>query len=454
MSDNLNQARAILSRQQRVRNAYDNVVVSDLISKSESQSKERQQIENVTTASQNFVLKNDNVKNTVAVQSGQQKVYDAIRDVSSQYPTYHDALSDVRRRNSTKMISDNMEAYSYIDTDTKEEAPVSAVLSDPDKPSYLERQVQPVETSGDIFKIKNLYSRNEDINPYEYNYNNNVNNAPINTGDIVSFSDQGIITSTVSNYTMPRYYLVPSEQLVQKDPKTVTATPYKFGTTQETHSIVLNERSDLDNVATYRNYRYRYLYCFDNPVAQQRQIKTAAGFVSAPVNVNNCSYVELDADYAAGIEYYVIDDNDEIPILPHTVTYVEDEKLFFGLMPRFGIADPSNIVVKKNGILTNITTLQELEDFLIVSYDQAGSLDFENDNLYTISYTPNESAKRYFVKNDIIQIKGIQRVINNSVPQGIKNIKLLKYGNKNPWHLASFNSDTDYNPTNPLYRRG
>lgn len=452
---NLNQAQTLLTRQQRQKNAYDNIVMSALISQNNNKIQDKTQVNSVTTADKNFALKNDNVKNTIIVQSGQQKVYDAIKDVSSRYPTYYDALSDVRKRNSNTMISDNSVIYPYATiNNTASTTSTTPNLSDPDKPESTVNKQQSSLPQNTAFDIKTLYERNDDINPYEYNYSNSINGNAIDNNRVVSFSNQGIITGTAGNYSMPRYHLIPSEQLIQKEQYTSVMTPYKFRETQGFHNIITDDTETPSDIVTYRDYRYRYSYCFEQSMLEYKDIKQSAGFISSPIDVSSCSYVELDAEQTLGIEYSVIDGNKEVPILPRNATSIEDEKLFFGLMPRFSVTEPNNIIIKKNGTLTGITTIEDLESFLVTNPSQTSNIIFNSNNNYTISYKPNESSKRYFPKNNTIKLKCVQRVIFDEIPCNITAIKILKFGNKKSWNLASFDSDIDYNPANPLYRRG
>jgi len=454
MTFNLTDAKRLLAKQQRRRSAHNNLVISDLISKKNNEIKDKTQNSSVALADKNFVLKNDNVKNTITVQSGTQKVYNAIRDVSSRYPTYNDTLSDVRRRRNSKIISDNTNNYDYVTLPaTEQDSVISKVLSDPDKPNTVPDNSNESKRS-DIFNVRTLYERNTNVNPYEYNYSNSINNSNINLDRIVSFSDQGVITSTAGNYSMPRYHLIPADQLVQKEQYSSVMTPYSFNNIPSDFVVDLDEEEFVPNSRTYKDYKYRYSYCLNNPIMQYKDISKAAGFVSQPISVSSCSYVELSAEQTLGVEYYVIDGNVEVPILPRDTNYVKEEKLFFGFMPRFAVAEPNDIIVKKNGILTGITTMSDLETFLIANTVKGSGVSFDNNYSYTISYKPNESAKRYFPKSDIIKVKGIQRIIVDIIPCNINNIKILKFGNKRQWQLSSFESDIDYNPANPVNRRG
>ena len=136
-------------------------------------------------------------------------------------------------------------------------------------------------------------------------------------------------------------------------------------------------------------------------------------------------YIELMAHYNCGnnasVEFYIIDGNNEIPILPKSDVLVNNEKIFFGQSTRFLIdyeyyAAP---IIKKDGEVDQTLTLQN------AIKDPIGK--------YTIQYKPL-NAYQYKPSSSLLKVKTILRVYNDydAIPY-VDNIKIMKYGRGTLW---------------------
>ena len=160
--------------------------------------------------------------------------------------------------------------------------------------------------------------------------------------------------------------------------------------------------------------------------ASYKSFHDVSGILTNPIDTTNCRYVELDAKINetpnSSIEFSIYDGNTEYPILPKSITTIQDELMFSGLPTRFSIDTSSPITIKKNG------------DVFGVSY-----LDFDKDLLktsdrYTISYTP-VNPYRLAITNTSIRLKVVVRVYNEGYPPSIRNITIMKSGGILQWQI-------------------
>jgi hypothetical protein len=201
------------------------------------------------------------------------------------------------------------------------------------------------------------------------------------------------------------------------------------------------------NVRSGKQVRYRYSYGFDNIIAAQMSMNRTAGYISEPINVKDCLYIELNANIVDGVEYSIIDGKTETPILPLEQSFVKGERLFYGLMPRFFIVNPNDVIVRHNGETLGIGSLEDLELFLSVNNteQETGQSFFLREEIYTIDYEPDTRARIYYPKNDTIKVKIVQRILNpGDVPIPIESVTIRKHGNQSSWYLSSSDESPDY----------
>lgn len=446
-----------LYKKNRAQSAYNNVLQSILTSTFQNSLNNKQQSNRVATAAVKATATNETVAKVFTVKTGEQNVLSAVDSVVAQYPSYFDALTDIQKRSSNKITTGNFHPLEYKEVLVEgDDSSFTYVASDPDKPT-LSSAATASYTTHIGFNVNDLYNDTNNINPYQINYRNSNNGQPIPVGDILSYSDKGIVikNSDGSDTELPSYRFLPDGQVIADNnvsdgtDQQVTPVVFKdkiFG--QE----ILHTREVKSGIPVSKETRYRYLYMFSNMTLQNRVVNKVAGCSSELINVSDCDYFELSATVTDNVEYTVIEGNTETPILPKSVSYVNDEKLFFGLMPRFNIAEPDNIIVKRDNVTMSIKTKKDLELFLTANTTTT-DVPFSQDHNFTVSYKPAESAKRYFPKSDTIRIKIIQRC-NNGIPAAVTPVKILKYNSKTSWYLSSYDQDVYHNPNNPVIKWG
>lgn len=437
--------------------AYDNTINSAAIANSSQQITYK--INNDKVAAGDINATGNNIVKDVLVMPTQQRVLTAIDQIISKYPAYGDGAADISKRKSTTIVSDNDKNYSFlpiIDITTIKEPTV--VPSDPSKPDTVTFTVNQSDESR--FDISDIYQNTDNINMYENRYVDITSKQQILNADVVSFSDEGIVleTGVGTSKTMPTYSLIPSDYLEQStiinDDDFVKFSVHTIKDRTVTDDIY-HERVLGSDITSTEQTRYKYSYGISNVTAEYRNMVSAAGFISRPVTVVPNLFVELETDITYGIEYSIIEDEKETPILPKGLTEIIDEKLFFGMMPRFIILNPNDIIVKRNGIVTGITTQQQLELFLIADTitAQTGESSFSDDAVYTITYKPGENAGKYFPKTDTIKVKVIQRKPVNQEPEPVKSIKLLQAVTTGSIYLDNLRTTEEYNDSNDQIRK-
>lgn len=450
----------LLTQEDKNNKAYENIAVSNVISQRSKELSERSKAAKVSSGLINATGNDVIAKSIFVTDTGKQQISSAIESLTIKYPSYYDALHDIRTRSSEKLTSDNLSEYTFYDINNGPQIPAPTyVSSDPIKPK---EQVQlPDSTSKQIhkFNVKEMYPNTNNINLDENRYIDINTGHSINSNNAIYYSDEGIVeqTSVSNGEKLATYKFIPSDQIIQNT--TINTgdhtnfTLYRFQDKVTGHDM-LHERSVSKNVITSNEVKYKYPYMFDGITVERRNIFTVAGYVSKPIKVVTGSYVELAVDTVNNIEYSIIDGKDETPILPKDLTEIVDEKLFFGMSPRFTVMNPNDIIVKRNGSQIGITTLHELELFLTAdtSTDRTRESSYKNEYTYTITYKPAENARRYFPHSDSIKVKVIQRVPFEQLPQTIGTVKLLQYNNSEIWHLSSHAEDKDLDYFDPKLR--
>lgn len=190
---------------------------------------------------------------------------------------------------------------------------------------------------------------------------------------------------------------------------------------------------NIDSINTYKtnniesNYYCYYLFGFDNLILKQININNECYFCSDEINIGKLKdneYITLavnDSVINGNIEYYILDGNKAIPILPENKTFISDEKIFYHMDPRFNIDTNSNSYIKKNGEIIDSNFIEAVN---------------KNDtNLYTISYTPKFNNINKLL-NSKIRVKVIIRNYDiNSLAYNtfINSITIKKFGGGNLW---------------------
>lgn len=173
--------------------------------------------------------------------------------------------------------------------------------------------------------------------------------------------------------------------------------------------------------------KYNYLFGVDEiNVGSSIRPKNSC-FISNEIEIgylNEEDYIQLSSKYDTGlngsIEFYIIDGSNIKPILPIEENQVINEKIFTGIKTRFSIDNTKDIIIKENGIISNL------------SLDEV--FNSEKTNL-TITYTP---INPYSIKieNQSIKVKAILRVYEDNVSAPyIKEIAIKKFGGSALWEI-------------------
>ena len=139
-------------------------------------------------------------------------------------------------------------------------------------------------------------------------------------------------------------------------------------------------------------------------------------------------FLQLAVSDTAGefssIEYYIVDGNREVPILPVSEKYVYNERIFPETDLRFKIDDDlyseGVMKIKKDGMAIN-TSLSNVID--------------QYDGVYCVSYQQDPNVYSYTPINDSIKIKAVIRYYGNTldiIPY-INSINIRKYGGGTLW---------------------
>lgn len=182
-----------------------------------------------------------------------------------------------------------------------------------------------------------------------------------------------------------------------------------------------------------RTKKYIYYFGLDQVEAKNVQIDKTSCIVSSYIEVGNLGdedYIQIDASYYSdansSIEFYIIDGEKEVPLLPINTSSVEHESLFVNLFTRFDIDTSKPVVVRNNGTICSKPYLDVISKIDLWK-------DSSNRHEYTISYTPLGGVN-YKPINTKIQVKAIIRcytVTDN--PPYIENVCIRKYMKAGLW---------------------
>lgn len=167
-----------------------------------------------------------------------------------------------------------------------------------------------------------------------------------------------------------------------------------------------------------------------------------SGLISNFIVIDNCDYLTLltslkeqSKDEQYSLEFYLLDNNKEIPILPYNQMQVLYEKMFYNLETRFKINKNYQITVheKTKDGLTLYNTYANYDEYLTGTNSLNNMLKDKSKEL-VISYVPVD-AKRVKPTNNRIAIKLIKRIYAGKNPLKIDNIILNAHGGKLNWKI-------------------
>lgn len=171
--------------------------------------------------------------------------------------------------------------------------------------------------------------------------------------------------------------------------------------------------------------RYVYVIGIDSVNVEKRIPYKACGYITSEISVGSCSYIELSVkrnNESASIEYSILDNGNEIPIVPVEQDKITNEKIFPGLPLRF-TPTAGSLVIKKDGVETTLT-IEEYKSLSNLRYGEG----------YTADYIPSVGSSKYIPIGDKIKVKIVERC-GNSLPSVISSIVINKYGGKKVWNI-------------------
>lgn len=147
---------------------------------------------------------------------------------------------------------------------------------------------------------------------------------------------------------------------------------------------------------------YTYYLGLNNISIANRGYSKVSAIVSDSFDVAAGTKLKLKASVVipkyTSVEFSIIDGIKDTPILPQGITNIVDEKLFFQLPLRF---TGTNYSYYKNFVYAGATK---------------DALNMKNDSsLYTVSYTPDESAYTYMPEHSSVKVKTLFRVYKDDV---------------------------------------
>lgn len=170
---------------------------------------------------------------------------------------------------------------------------------------------------------------------------------------------------------------------------------------------------------------YSYIFGLSTIDIKYIEQQNESCFISESINIGQLDenhYIQLFVDHllsdSTGIEYYLLDGDMEIPMLPYGTTIIKNEKLFPALSLRFHQDETEAHTIKKDGMTTDISIDDAKNQML---------------STFSIDYFPAQEYN-YTPINPNIRIKVIVRKFGKGVDNSfIRSLKFRKYGGDSPW---------------------
>ena len=177
--------------------------------------------------------------------------------------------------------------------------------------------------------------------------------------------------------------------------------------------------------------KYLYVFGIDQIKVGLLDFNNDCYFMSETINTGTFGdgdylQIEVSDNYGefSSIEYFIMDGDMEIPLLPVNEKFVYNERIFPEDELRFTVDDDlyseGIFAIKKNGLVIN-STIDEIKDL----YDAD----------YCVSYQPIKEVYSYTPINNSIRVKAIIRIFGDTldtIPY-IKTISIRKYGGTTLW---------------------
>jgi hypothetical protein len=171
-----------------------------------------------------------------------------------------------------------------------------------------------------------------------------------------------------------------------------------------------------------RYYRFGYFFGLDDVSFKSRNVNMTCGRITKEIEIGAVELIELESVYSSSssssVEFSIIDQGNEIPIVPIHDDIVHNERIFFGLPLRFTLDRSKPYQIKKDGVDIEMTPEAAMN---------------ANDGVYTITYSPL-NAHQYQPKGRKVQIKVVMRLYDKgSTPPFVKSALIRAYGGEALW---------------------
>lgn len=268
---------------------------------------------------------------------------------------------------------------------------------------------------------KNILSNNDKNIVYEYSNDSGV----LDNSLILQKNKNG---SILQSYGERGLKYIPQENLQKKI--NIVNGAYNISSEQDIYKrpyisdIIDESKINSNNILTYT--KVKYCFGINNITTKYIKNNTVCGYISKAIEIGHCSYIKLSVKAnkdISNLEFYIIEEGKEFPMLPIETDKVTNEKIFFNMDTRFVVDKTKDIIIKKNQEITSL------------SLADLNNLNLETD-IYTIDYIPAIQQQLYYPDNISIKIKIIQRCLfEDSLPINISSINILKYGGDKVWNI-------------------
>lgn len=164
----------------------------------------------------------------------------------------------------------------------------------------------------------------------------------------------------------------------------------------------INDVASADSNVTQKHIFYSNYFGLSKVELSYRKYRRDSGIMMPNISVVPNKPVKILAEMKVpdktSVELYIIDGNNEVPILPQGETNVVHEKVFLGVPPRFDSGKYSYF-----------------RDFVSIG-PQIPEEDLKlSDSLFTVCYTPNGDMSTYTPLHNSINIKAILRMYADDI---------------------------------------
>lgn len=256
----------------------------------------------------------------------------------------------------------------------------------------------------------------------EQSYKNKNTSSFIKENDIIRTDNNDLIVSNKNCWK-----LIPADEVEFENSYS------EYYNTEQNIKRVLHRKEKpflayKDNTSGNYTEKIERRFGFRNLSISTKQAAKTSVIISDNINVNNISYITisclLENKDNGSLEISIIDNNDEIPILPNGVKWVYKEKLFYDQNTRFFINNNKPITLyEDNAVCSKLYTDLTMDDF--------------KNHTYTLTYVALGDVVKYKPVTDKIQLKLVIRQYTEYPLFTVKGCMVNNYGGVIDWNLKA-----------------